>query len=141
MARVVDGIKDLLVTAGVGTFAATTGWGLFIGIMPDTPDTALAINQTGGQSRSPRWRINYPSVQVMVRGRADDYRGAYDKAEEVMDNLVGIPSQDLNGDRWVAINAIGDVNWLGRDEKDRPMFSVNLSLIIEPASSVNRDAL
>lgn len=131
------GMKDLLVTAGVGVF----GTNLFIGKMPRTPDAAVSIMQTGGRPANPKWLLDYPSMQVMVRGAKNDYVGAQAKALAVKDALLGHPSQDVNGDRWVQFNMLGDIMLLGYDEEDRAMFSLNWSLIIQPASGTNRIAL
>jgi Bacteriophage minor capsid protein len=136
-----EGIKDLLVTAGVGVFAATTGWGIFIGSEPDTPDTAVTIYNTAGQTGDYMFLVDYPSVQVRIRGAAGGYQAAYAKAYSVLDELMGLPAQVINGDRWDSVTAVGNVNNLGFDAKRRPLFSTNFNLIIEPATGVNRVAL
>lgn len=128
------GIKNLLVAAGVGTFAGTSGWGIFIGKLPSKPETAIAIVGTGGQTANPKYLLDYPSIQVLLRGAKNGYTDVYAKALKVKDTLLGLPSQTVNGDLWVQVNMIGDITPLGFDENDCPMFSVNFSLIIEPAS-------
>lgn len=136
------GIKDLLVTAGAGVFDSTSAWGIFIGKRPDLPDSCITIYQHGGGTPNPKWLVDYPSVQVMVRGGLNGYQAAYAKAVVIKNTLLGLPSQDLNGDRWVAVNMVGDINSIGQDEKQRPMFSLNFRLIIEPADATdNRDPL
>jgi len=141
MASVLEGVRDLLVAGGVGTFGATTGWSIHIGRMVDRPDTAVVIYPSGGQPANPKWLLDFPSVMVQVRGNANDYASAFAKAEAVKSTLLGLPSQDLNGDRWVAINLAGDINPLGHDDSQRPLFSLNFRLIIEPASGINRQPL
>lgn len=138
-----DGIKDLLVAAGVGIFAAADGWSICIGKTVDLPDTLICCRQTGGQTPNPKWLLDYPSVQVIVRGNANGYADAFTKATAVKDVLLGLPSQDLNGDRWVQINGLGDIVDIGVDEKKRPRLAVNFSLILEPAASAltNRQPL
>jgi hypothetical protein len=130
-------MKDILVAAGVGTFATD----LFVGKLPRTPDACVSVMQTGGKDSNPKWLLDYPSMQVMVRGAKNDYQGAYAKAVAVKDALIGYPSQDVNGDRWVQVNQLGDLMSLGFDEEDRAMFSLNWSLIIEPASGTYRITL
>lgn len=135
------GIKDLLVTAGVGTFAALAGWGIYVGQQPTDPDTVVTVYNSGGKNADPKFLLQEPHIQVRIRGAANGYVAAYDKAAEVQDELLGIPSQVVNGDQWDGITAIGDINPLGYDESQRPMFSVNFSLIIEPASGTYRISL
>jgi len=141
MTRPSEGIKDLMVTAGIGTFAATSGWFVGISKQPDLPNTCVVAYDSGGQAPNPRWLINKPSVQVRVRGDRGGYNAAYTKCVDVVNALLGLPSQDINSDRWVSIAQIGDINFLGYDALDRPMFSLNFGLIIEPASGTYREDL
>ena len=138
-----EGIKDLLVAASVGTFAATSGWGIFINKEPAAPNTTITIFDTGGFTPNPKWLLDYPSVQVRVRGDKSGYVDAQTKIIQVKDVLLGLDSQDLNGDRWVAVNMQGDILSLSNDQNERPLFVVNFRLIIQPAASAetNRTAL
>lgn len=134
-----EGLRDLLVNAGVGAFNANTGWSIIIGTLVDTgPDTVICINQTGGKAPNPKYNIDYPSAQVRVRGISSGWIAARQKARDVKDALLGLPSQTINGDRWDAINMIGDITPMGIDANGRPSFVVNFSLIIEPAVTGNR---
>ena len=135
------GVKDLLVAASVGTFASTTGWNISVGKFPTSPDTSIVCNETGGLSPYPHLRLNFPSVQVMVRGSANGYVAASEKIRAVVDALLGIPSQSLNGDFWGGITQRGDVSFIGFDEKDRPIFTSNFSIIVEPKAGGYRQAI
>ncbi len=136
-----EGIKDLLVAASVGTFAATSGWGIFIGKEPKAPDSTIAIQVTGGLEPNTIWLLDFPSVQVRVRGDKGGYVAAHAKSVEVQDALLGLPSQTINGDRWDLVVGLGGINSLGFDEQDRPLFSLNYQLTIEPATGTHRTAL
>lgn len=132
-----EGAKDLLETASVGVFAATTGWGIFVAREPMTPDQAITIYDTGGLAPDPKWLLDYPSIQVRIRGSKGDYQGTFNKAKQCKDVLLGCPSLNLNGDRWVSITGLGDVISLGYDDNERPLFTTNFRLIIQPATSVD----
>jgi hypothetical protein len=134
MTDIAEGAKDLLVAAGVGTFGAPTGWGIFINKQPTTPDTVITAYASGGLDPNPQWLLDFPSLRVQVRGAPGGYVAAQSKAKDVKDALLGLPSQDLNGDRWVSVLMNGDILSLGHDEENRPLFSINFSLIIEPAN-------
>ena len=138
MANVAVGIKDLLVTAGVGVFGATSGWGIYIGKKPDKPHSVVSVLNVGGIGANPKWLLDFPSIQVMVRGDPNGYVAAQSKAQEVKDALLGLPSQDVNGDRFVSIVMFGDIANLGFDENNRVELSLNFSLIVEPATGTNR---
>lgn len=138
--------KDLLETAGVGTFAATSGWSIIIGEMIDDgdfPDTAIAIAESGGEGANPKWLLDFPHVQVRVRGAPNGYQATRTKVAEVQDALLGIASQDVTGGRLVSVTAIGGINPLGFDSHRRPDFTLNFRLITEPDASAltNRDPL
>lgn len=136
------GIRDLLVAAGVGVFAATSGWAIFIGREPANPVTTITIYDTGGFSPNPKWNIDEPTVQVRVRGSTGNFQAAYAKANAVKEALLGLPSQDLNGDRWVSVRQLGDIHNLGYDNSERPLFTINFRMIVEPlVGSGHRTAL
>lgn len=142
MAPPSEGIKDLLVEAGF-VFAGTADWAVYIGKRPDNPERVITVYDSGGGTANPRWLLNYPSVQIRVRGQDGDYKQAYETAEAVKNKLLGLPSRDLNGDRWVQINMAGDIGFLGFNQNEQPEFVMNFNLIIEPADSPgdNRDPL
>ena len=132
---VAEGLKDLLVAAGVGVFKAETGWTIQIGREPTEPDTAISIWETGGFPPSSAWLLDFPTAQIRVRGARNGYQAARSKMRDVKDALLGIDSQDLNGDRWVAINMLSDIVWLGYSEEELPQFTANFQLIIQPATT------
>lgn len=134
MANPAEIAKDLLVAAGVGTFGSQSGWGIFVSKEPTSPDTTVTVYNTGGLAPNPKWLLDFPSIQVRVRGAANGFVAARQKAQDAKDALLGIPSQDVGPDRLVAINGISDVADIGYDEKERPLFTVNFSLIIEPGN-------
>ena len=132
MGSVSEGLKDLLVTAGVGVFAAESGWGIFIGREPGDPETTITIYDTGGFPPNPAWLLDFPTAQIRVRGARNGYQAASQKIRDIKDALIGIDSLDLNGDRWVSITMPSDPLSLGFTEEDKPLFVANFNLIIEP---------
>jgi len=149
------GIKDLLLAAtpAVGVFGNPTQaqiasgvWGIFVSKQPDdagSPDRAITIYDSGGLDPSPGWLLDYPSVQVVVRGEQNRYSEAYDKAIEIQKVILGKAALDLNGDRWVQFNQAGGVGFIGYDQNRRPELSINFNLIIQPgvSSGQNRSPL
>ena len=77
--------------------------------MPDAPDKTMMISDTGGLEANPKWLLDFPSLQVMVRGIVSGYLDTFREAKAVKDILLGIPSQDLNLDRWFSITLGSDV--------------------------------
>lgn len=142
-----DHITDLLVTKGYARYtSAKVAWAITIGKMLDDPVRQITIVQTGGLASNPRWLLDYPSIQVRVRGGPNDYQITREKAEILFNLLVGQESYTApNGDRIDHINAIGSVAWMGWDVKERPEFVFNLRLIAEPLAAnvpgTNREQL
>lgn len=96
----------------------------------------VAIFDTGGAPPEPSLLLDYPTVMVQVRGNKDDYTAAFNKVKEVKDRLLGSTPQVMgNGDRISGILGLGDINSLGYDESDRPLFSVNFRLFVEPVTN------
>ncbi len=144
MADVATIIRDLLVTASVGVSGAaspTTDNSIWVSKMPTTPDQVISVLHTGGFAANPKWLVDFPSVQVMVRGVKGGYVTAQAKGQAVKDALLGLPSQDVLGDRVTEVNMLGDMVSAGYDESNRPLFSLNFRLIVEPATGTNRTAL
>ncbi len=131
-----EGVKDILVANAVGVWQAVGTWQIYISREPiDAVDTALTIFDTGGEPPNPKWLLDYPSVMVRIRGAIGGYKEAWNKAKDVKDAMVGNSPQTINGDKWDHINIAGDINHLGYDESERPLFTINFRLIVEPQSS------
>lgn len=116
----------------IAAHAAGSGWQIEIGVMPTEPDNIIVITDTVGLPANPKWLIDFPTLQVMVRGNANGYLDTYNEAKAVKDLLLGITSFDLLGDRWDSVTLNGDLGFIGRDDAMRPIFTMNFALIIEP---------
>ena len=144
-----EGIKTVLLNASpaVGVFGTPTTtqiksgtWGVFVSKQPDDQnglDRCVTIYDTGGLDSNPRWLLDYPTIQVMVRGKPGEYQETYAKALEVKNLLLGLPSQNIGDVRWVQVNIRGDIGFIGYDSSRRPEFSVNFQLILEPDPTAN----
>lgn len=140
-------IKDILVAKSVAVYAAgaqTADWSIFYDYVPkDDPDRCVTIHARGGNDSNPAWLLDYPRIQVRVRGRQGSVVEAHQKAYSIMEALNGYPSTTFGSDRWVGIWNRGGVVPIGPDKNDRPQYVVNFQCIVEPASSAetNRQAL
>jgi len=112
--------------------------------MPDDPDRSIQIMDTVGIEPNPKFLLDFPTVQIMIRGNANGYLATFREAKAVKDLLLGIDSfTTADGDRMVSITQNGDLGFIGRDDSMRPMFTINFALIIEPqvVGNSNRIAL
>lgn len=132
-----DNLKDLL-----AAHVIVSGWDIEISSMPDKPDQVIMISDTVGIDPNPKYLLDFPSCQIMVRGEVNDYLDTYREAKAVKDLLLGVtPFTTGDGDRIVAINMQGDLGFIGRDENMRPLFVINFALIIEPQVVANSNRL
>ena len=145
MIDLLNGIKDKLIAAGVGRDApireGKPDWTIFVGKQATTPTATVTVKVAPGPDANPKYLLDYPAIQIMIRGNKGKYEEAYAKAQLVKDCLLGIPSQDVNNIRWVLVNIIGDINDLGEDANNSPLFSLNFQFIIEPPTNPNSNRI
>lgn len=130
------GIKDILAAANL-----LTGWKVELGDLPDV-DQAIGIMDTGGRAPEPRLSINYPSVQILVLADRSPtgYLVGWTKCEEIRNALLGIPAGPAAYPELTMCNQIGDIVPLGRNDNNRPKFSLNFQLITEPTPTGYRES-
>ena len=135
MATTEESLRDQLADASpsIGSPESDTGWSIHIGKAPTTPDQAIVITRAPGSEPDPKWLLDFTSVQIRVRGGKGSYRDAEAKARQIKDFLLGFPSQNVGGDRWVSITMPSDYSFIGFDQNERPTFVLNIRMIIEPA--------
>jgi hypothetical protein len=128
-------VMGLLGNNSIGVLGASSGWRLGAGILLDAPDTQIVVNDSPGQAPDPKWLLDYPFVQIRVRGAKDGYAAAYQKAKDAHDVLLGIAPQTGSYGRVDGIIATGSPSFIGIDSLNRPIFSTNYKMFFEPASS------
>lgn len=111
---------------------------LNVGQFPSTPDKAIVITPAGGRPPYPHLALNFPAVQIMVRGKPSGYLEASQEMSDICDVLLGMGTTLLTNDTYRSCNQMGDVIYLGQDERGRPIFSANFWFIVEPSSLGNR---
>ena len=137
-----EDFKDVLAAAGVGVFGAQGGWGIYIGTEPERPQATITLYDTGGFEPDPARLLDKPTVLIRVRGEPGGYQAAFAKAAEVRDALLGLPSQTLGGAWYVGVWVTGDIGFVSNDDHDRPVFTMSLRAVREPAAGGgHREAL
>ena len=136
-----EDLKDLLVTAGIGTFAGHSTWGIYVSKEPDEPDGVVTLYDKGGSSPNPKFILDEPTVRIRIRGDKMEYIAAWDKAEDVKDALLGITPQTVNGTFYTGILMIGEILFLGYDDSNRPLLTTTWQVIRELATSTYRTGL
>ena len=110
-----------------------TGWTFKVGKLLDLPKH-FAVLDTGGVGAEPRLSVDYPTVQILAVGDIGPtgYPDSYAAMRKVFDLLVGIPGGSAAFPELTSVTARGGIQWLGYSDKERPQWSLNLRLIMEP---------
>lgn len=122
MARLVENIASYLQAQGIGTKATD----IFVGLMPDTQDNAIMIDQSGGVTPDKYLPVKKPTVQISVRNTGyltglDKITAIYNLLHQKGDNLA----LEIGGVDVMRIDAMGEPGHLGQDESARHIFSCN----------------
>lgn len=125
-------IKDILdAESSIDLTAATN---LFVFEMPDhtdTPDLCVCLYDSGGFSPADTLddeRRERPTVQVMVRGAVGGYTTAHNLAQDIRDTLHNLTDYTINSARYIRVAIEGDVNNVGKDDKKRPLLTMNFNI-------------
>lgn len=132
-----EGLRAIMVAEGV--IEGATGWKGTVGGLTSA-DAQITFIDHGGRGGEVKVAIDYPSVQLIIRGSKAQggYTAAFAKAKAAFDTLMGIDTPNATWAGLVSCVATSQPQWLGRDDQDRPMFSLNFKLITSPESDGNR---
>lgn len=120
-----EDVGTLLKNAGVcSTSPSTSQWRLFYRDLEPTPDRVVAVMPSGGQQGDGSVQIDYPSVQVLVRGSITESSGL-ETTVQAVNATLHLFDGPVNGRGYVNITRQGDVHFLGRDGNQRPTYSLN----------------
>jgi hypothetical protein len=131
MATILESIGDYLVTNSYGTL----GTNIFLQVMPETPDVCLAVYENSGSS--PEFTmgsggivIDYPMLQIVSRAGREDYPTARDTADSIRNLLSSMVNVTISSVNIMRIEPMGAVNFIGVDNKYRPLVSVNYRCLV-----------
>jgi hypothetical protein len=118
---------------GFGAFGGATDWSLYVGREPLEPINVITVYDTGGQPPVGKTgaQVRYTTVQARIR--AKEYGEGWQKGDDIVRALVLNTDQATVGGRNVAWSATTDVTFIGRNEADYALFTVNFNLIRSPS--------
>jgi len=126
MGLLLDDLADLLSSGGVAT---TT----YRGIMPEIPDDALQLVETGGlaavhamSASAGAAHEERPTVQIMRRSPV--YNRARAEMNVIWKLLDGLGDRSINGTRYLWIAARQSPFGVGRDETNRYLVACNFDV-------------
>lgn len=123
-----DEVGAFLTTQGL--VGGSTGWQLFEGFVPATPDQVVVLlDAPSGEPREYAYLLRRPHFQVFVRGMprtdGDGYTTAKTQHEAILAALDGLVGQTLSGVLYPYIWAIGGLSGVVWDVNQRPEFRQN----------------
>jgi len=139
-------IRQYLISNSISaTGSSGADWTAYRGIMPDQPDRAISIHAFGG-TKNPKFLLDEVNLNVTVRGQASgDYAISYAKLQDIEDLLLGSENFTVAGTKYISILSFSSIKFIGRDEKDRPLWNTDFLVAREPSSTAstlsNRTAL
>lgn len=125
----------------VGTFMAanvsdttlTLGTNLFLGRLPDTPDTCVAIYETTGTAPTDVFGADSaPPIEnagVMCHTRAAAYSDCQSLAVDIMKTLSKVINETLTSTYYYKVEPEQSPFGLERDEQERMVFSCNFTAV------------
>lgn len=117
-------------------------WNIAVGHGFSEADRQVTIIDSGGLPSNPKYLLDYPAVQIMVRGCSQEYLLARSVIDGIKDLCLGVCAQDFpSGDRIVSITEGSNIEYIGVDENNRHEFSYNLRLITEPSTNAQTNRL
>lgn len=135
-----ENVQAALVNAGVGQDTDSSApWMIYLGYIQDSPavgtgavkiiaDRAIGLYETSGKPPQTVWAIDFPGVQVVVRGAPNGYQEARAKLQEIFDNLHS--NEDALTPAYVYMECInsGPIP-LGFDALKRPRLAQNYEIM------------
>lgn len=120
-----DEIGAYLEAQAVGTLGAD----LFLSALPDQPDTAAAVLETGGFEPDLAAAVDNPTFQIICRSA--DYGAARAKAQAAYVALHGLTETMLSGRRYLLIRAMQSPTYIGADQNGRHLISTNYAAMVD----------
>ena len=128
-----ESIKAIIITGLLGSATLTAAWAVYVSAEPpETPNAVITVYDTGGRDPDPKWKLDYPNVQIRVRGEKSAYSDAWIRTRKIRDLILGSNPQVIGQWRWESFLVVGDVNFIAYDQSRRPIFTINVRLIGEP---------
>lgn len=121
-------VAQYLESEGLGTLATD----LFYGTEPADATAALTVTvyDTGGAATESFEGYQDPTIQI--RCRALGYQTGYAKLEAIRDALVSVYGFNYGDWHYTGFWLISDIAKIGRDDRNRELFTLNLRLMREP---------
>jgi hypothetical protein len=123
---------DMVTLLGASSTGLTAGTDLFYSLEPDGAsvlDKVVTVFDTGGLEPATYATLLSPNIQVRIRGDAGEFTESFTLAETVRNTLHGVKNTTVGGTRYISIIASTEINFLGYDDNNRPLWSINFRIM------------
>lgn len=126
MSAVADDLASYLQDWGLVNLTGIGTRDVFKDDMGDEPSSAVLITKGGGLAAQRSHDLRSVMNQgVVIVVRDDVYVDGDQRAQDIYDALLEISNTSANGNRLIGANPLGDITYIGRDERDRFKWSMN----------------
>ncbi len=129
--------------AGFGVLGGTgPGWSIQVSREPEEPPIDVITVYDTGTQEAPLTHLPFNRPTAQVRVRAQGYMAGHDRISNILEQLVGMDmSEILASDlvsKYHSIQVISGPIPIGRTDRDRFIFSLNLSAHQDVPDGVHR---
>ena len=125
-------VGTYLAAASISTQDLTLGTNLFLGRLPDSPDTCVGLVQTAGVAPTDTFGTSFPPVEtqgLQVLSRADVYVTAEALGVDIFKSLTAVDNQTLTSTLYLKIEATQSPFALERDSQERVVIACNYLIV------------
>ena len=131
-------LEDLgaaLVTAGAGTL----GTDLFLSLLPEDPDAAVALFEVAGGAPAYAMGDEAPAfararVQVLARGAENDAAVVRARLDVVLGALEALGDTTTDGRYYLTVQGVSTPRLIARDTAERALFAAELDVWHQPSA-------
>jgi hypothetical protein len=125
-------VGTYLAAATISTQDLTLGTNLFLGRLPDAPDTCVGLIQTGGTAPTDVFGTSYPPLEtqgLQTLVRAASYATGEALAVDVFKSLSSVENATLTSTLYLKIEPNQSPFALERDGQERVVLSCNFNVV------------
>ena len=125
-------VGTYLAAASISTQDLTLGTNLFLGRLPDAPDTCVGLIQTGGTAPTDTFGASYPPLEtqgLQTLVRAASYATAEALAVDIFKSLQSVENETLTSTLYLKIEGNQSPFPLERDGQERLVVSCNYNVV------------
>jgi hypothetical protein len=123
-----DLAKYLSGQTGLGTFAGSTNWSLYVAVEPNEPVNVVTLYDLGGPGHNTDDLDMVPNT-IQVRVRCESYSEGYEIHEIIRDLLVPNGPIVCETSSFVGVVMTADIASIGRDENNRSVLTATYTAI------------